>query len=110
MIMPIVTISMIMFTAYCRIDHAKWGCYHRARRVCGHADHGPGDFEWCLDDFSRGIDSDADLNADNLRESQDRGLLIDWLVQRDVGKLVNMIGITDPATLELLTPQPVKGE
>ncbi len=48
--------------------------------------------------------------ADNLRDEQDRGLLIDWLVQRDVGKLSTMVGITDPAILELLKPRPISGE
>ena len=48
--------------------------------------------------------------ADNLRESQDRGLLIDWLIQRDVGKLSSMVGITDPDILKLLKPQPTEGE
>ncbi len=48
--------------------------------------------------------------ADNLRDSQDRGVLIDWLVQRDVGKLSTMIGLTDPEILALLEPGVAEGE
>ena len=48
--------------------------------------------------------------ADNLHDSQYRGLLIDWLVHLEVGKLSSMVGITDPAILGLLTPRPAAGE